>query len=208
MLADLIYGLTGDAAVEGDEVHAVLGMEADHIDEVLGTEGGQVPLVVDDAVIDRDGADHHRALGSELLAEGLGVAMAGQVHDGLGPHIHRREHLLHLHVVVLAVPGDSQVDIDLGAEHGADALRVQAFVQAVSRDGHLAGRDEGHQLLHGHVLLSGDSLQLRGHDPPAGGVHLCGIIAFHKDLLLYLLIPISWISVIRRTAPHLPPAGD
>ena len=39
------------------------------------------------------------------------------------------------------------------------------FVQAVSRDGHLAGRDEGHQLLHGHVLLSGDSLQLRGHDP-------------------------------------------
>ena len=51
-IRDRIYGLTGDAAVEGDEVHAVLGMEADHIDEVLGTEGGQVPLVVDDAVID------------------------------------------------------------------------------------------------------------------------------------------------------------
>ena len=73
--------LSGDAAVEGDEVHAVLGVEADHIDKVPGGEGIQVPLIVDDAVIDGDGADHGGALGGELTAEGLGVAVAGQVHD-------------------------------------------------------------------------------------------------------------------------------
>ena len=48
--------------------------------------------------------------------------------------------LLHLDVVVLAVAGDAEVDVDLGAEHGADALRVQAFVQAVSRDDRLGRR--------------------------------------------------------------------
>ena len=179
MLADLVNGLAGDAAVECDEVHTLLGVQADHVDEVFGGQGVQIPLIVDDAVIDRHSADHHRTLRGELPAEGAGVAVAGQVHDGLRPHVHGGEHLLHLHVVVLAVPGDAQVDIDLGAEHGADALGVQAGMQAVGGDDHLARRHQGQQLLGGHPFLFGHGLQFRRDDAPAGGVHLCGVSTIH-----------------------------
>ena len=102
---DLLNGLAGDAAVEGDEIHPVLGVEPHHVDEILGGQRGQIPLVVDDAVVHRHGADHGGALPRQLPAEGLGVAVGGQVHNGLRPHVHRRHHLFHLHVVVLAVPG-------------------------------------------------------------------------------------------------------
>ena len=36
MLPDLVDGLSCNAAVEGDEVHSVLGMEADHVNKVPG----------------------------------------------------------------------------------------------------------------------------------------------------------------------------
>ena len=35
MLFDLIDGFSGDSAVKGDKIHAVLGMKADHIDKIL-----------------------------------------------------------------------------------------------------------------------------------------------------------------------------
>ena len=174
--ADLLDGLAGDAAVQGDEVHAVLGVQADHIHEVLRRQGGEVALVVDDRVIHRHGADHDRALVGQLLAEGLGVAVAGQVHNGLCAHVHGAHHLLHLDVVILAVAGDAQIDVDLGAQHAADALRVQAGVVLVGRDGDFALGHQLTDLLRGAVLLLGDDLHFLGHDALAGRVHLCGVI--------------------------------
>ena len=175
VLADLLDGLAGDAAVQSDKVHTVLGMQAHHVDEVLCGQFSQVPLIVDDRVVHRYGADHHRALVGQLLPEGLGVAVAGQVHDGLGPHVHGTHDLLHFNVVVLAVPGDAKVHIDLGAQHAADALRVQAFVMLVGRDGHLAFGHQLPDLLRGAVLLFGHDLHLRGDDALTGGIHLSGI---------------------------------
>ena len=175
MLADLLDGLAGDAAVQGHKVHTVLGMQAHHVDEVLCGQFSQIPLIVDDRVVHRYGADHHGALVGQLLPEGLGVAVAGQVHDGLGPHVHGTHDLLHFNVVVLAVPGDAKVHIDLGAQHAADALRVQAFVMLVGRDGHLAFGHQLPDLLRGAVLLFGHDLHLRGDDALAGGIHLGGV---------------------------------
>ena len=175
MLADLLDGLTGDAAVEGDEVHAVLCVQTHHVDEVLRGQGGEVALVVDDRVIHRHGADHDRALVGQLLAEGLGVAVAGQVHDGLCAHVDCAHDLLHLDAVVLAVAGDAEVDVDLGAKHGADALGVEAGVMLVGRDGHLALGDQLTDLLDGTVLLLGDRLHLGRDDALACGIHLCGV---------------------------------
>jgi len=40
VLADLLDGLAGDAAMQGDEVHAVLGVQTHHVDEVLGRQLG------------------------------------------------------------------------------------------------------------------------------------------------------------------------
>ena len=175
VLADLLDGLAGDAAVEGDEVHAVLCVQTHHVDEVLRGQGGEVALVVDDRVIHRHGADHDRALVGQLLAEGLGVAVAGQVHDGLCAHVDRAHDLLHLDAVVLAVAGDAEVDVDLGAKHGADALGVEAGVMLVGRDGHLALGDQLTDLLDGAVLLLGDRLHLGRDDALACGIHLCGV---------------------------------
>ena len=184
VLADLVDGLAGDAAVEGDEVHAVLRVQTHHVDEVLRGQGGEVALVVDDRVIHRHGADHHRALVGQLLAEGLGVAVAGQVHNGLCAHVHGAHHLLHLDVVILAVAGDAEVDVDLGAQHAADALRVQAGVVLVGGDGNLALGDELPDLFGGAVLLLGDDLHLLGDDALAGGVHLGGI-GLHSQFLQF-----------------------
>ena len=150
-------------------------MQAHHVDEVLGGQGGQIALVVDDGVIHRHGADHDGALVGQLLAERLGVAVAGQVHDGLCAHVDGAHHLFHLDVVVLAVAGDAKVDVDLGAQHGADALGVQAGVVLVGRDGDLALGDQLPDLFNGAVLLLGHDLHFRGDDALAGGVHLGGV---------------------------------
>ena len=124
VLADLLDGLAGDAAVQGNKVHTVLCVQTHHIDEVLCGQLSQIALVVDDRIVHRHSADHHRALVGQLLAEGLGVAVAGQIHNGFCAHVHGTHHLLHLNVIVLAVAGDAKVHVDLGAQHGAHALGV------------------------------------------------------------------------------------
>ena len=127
---------------------------------------------MDDRIVHRHGADHGRALGDQLFAEGLGVAVGGQVHDGVRPHADGGHHLLHLHPVVLAVPGDPQVDVDLGPEHGPHALGIQALVIFVGADDRLPLRHQGQKFLDGHALLAGNGLQLLGHDPLSGRFHL------------------------------------
>ena len=111
----------------------------------------------------------------QLLAEGLGVAVAGQIHNGFCAHVHGAHHLLHLNVVVLAVAGDAKVHVDLGAQHGAHALGVQALVVLVGGDGYLAFGDPLTDLLGGAVFLFGYDFHLRGDDALAGGIHLGGI---------------------------------
>ena len=175
MAADLVNGLAGDAAVQGHKVHTVLCVQPHYVNEILGGEGGQVALVMNDAVVDRHGADHGGAFGGELFAEGLGVAVAGKVHDGLSAHIHGAHHLLHFHVVILAVPAHTQVHVDFGAQHGANALGVQAGVRFVGGDDHLALRHQSHQFVHRQLLFLGNGLHLRGHDALAGRVHLGGV---------------------------------
>ena len=187
VLADLLDGLAGDAAVQGDKVHAVLCVQTHHIDEVLCSQLCQIALVVDDRIVHRHGADHHRALVGQLLAEGLGVAVAGQVHDGFRAHIDGAHHLFHLHVVILAVAGNAQVHVDLGAQHGADALGVQAGVVLVGGNGHLALSHQLTDLLRGAVFLFGHDLHFRRDDALAGSVHLCGVVLHGTFLQMFLL---------------------
>ena len=81
-------------------------------------------------------------------------------------------------VVILAVAGNAEVYVDLGAEHGADALGVQALVVLVGRDGDLALSDPLADLLGGAVFLFCHDLHLRRDDALAGGIHL-GSISLH-----------------------------
>ena len=185
--ADLVDGLAGDAAVQGDKVHAVLSVQAHHIDEILRGQGGKVALIVDDGIVHGHSADHHGALVGQLLAEGLGVAVAGQIHDGFRAHIDGTHHLFHLHVVILAVAGNAQVHVNLGAQHGADALGVQAGVVLVGGNGHLALSHQLTDLLRGAVFLFGHDLHFRRDDALAGSVHLCGIVLHGTFLQMFLL---------------------
>ena len=114
--------------------------------------------------------------------------MAGQVHDGFCTHRHCGADLFHLHIIVLAVPGDSQVYIDLGAEHRTDSLGIQAGVQAVCGNGDLALCHQWHELLRAHLLLPGNNLQFRGEDAAAGGIHLCGIVSIHVAVSFFSCI--------------------
>ena len=109
MLLDLLDGFPGNAAMEGHKIHTVFRVKPYHVDEILGRQCGQVPLVMDHAVIHRHSADHSRALTGELLTEGLGIAVGRQVHNGLCPHVHRRHNFLHFHVVIFAISGNTQV---------------------------------------------------------------------------------------------------
>ena len=179
VLADLLDGLAGDAAVQGDKVHPILRMEAHHIDKIFGGQGAQIPLVVNDAVIYRYRADHSGALRHQLPPEGLGVPVGGQVHNGFGSQVDGALHLFHFNVIVLAVPRDPQVHIDLGAQHAAHALWIQAGVSLVGADGYLALGHQLHQFFQGHPFLFCDLFHLRSGNALAGGVHLCGV-CFHR----------------------------
>ena len=103
VLLDLFNGLARDAAVQRHKVHAVLRVQADNVNKIFGGECGEISLIVDHAVIDRHRTDHDRAFSRQLLAEGLCVPMAGEVHDRLSSQINSAHHLLHLNVIVLAV---------------------------------------------------------------------------------------------------------
>ena len=181
VLFDLVDGLAGDAAVQCHEVHAVLSMKPYHVNEILGGQGGEVTLVVDDAVVNRHGADHGRALGGELPAEGLGVAVGGQVHDGLGPHVDSRHDLLHFNVIVLAVPGHAQIHVDLGAQHGADTVGVDAGMQLIGADRHLTFGYQLPNFFGCAVFLFCHGFHFRGDITPPGGFHL-GCVISHNFL--------------------------
>ena len=84
------------AGVDGDEVDAVLGMAAHHVEEVLRLDGDEGLLQVADGVVHGNGADHGRRLLDELGTERLGFAAVGKVHNGLGAKLDGRIDLLPL----------------------------------------------------------------------------------------------------------------
>ena len=161
-------GAAVHAGVDGDEVDAVLGMAADHIEEVLRLDGDEGLLQVADGVVHGHGADHGRRLLDELGAERLGFAAVGKVHDGLGAKLDGRIDLLPLDGFVGKVAGDAQVDVYLGAQALADAFGRQRRVVDVGRDGDAAGGDALADELRAAAFLLGDHAH-GGRDLPRAG---------------------------------------
>ena len=175
MLADLVDGLSGNAAVESHKIHPILCVEPYHVDEILRRQRGQIPLIVDHTVINRHRSDHHRTFAGKLLPEGLGVSMAGEIHDGLRSQLHGAHHLLHLHIVILAIPGNAQIYINLGPQHTSHTFRIQAGMLFVGTDRHLSAGHQFHQGFGVHVLFLRHARHLRRQNSFSCGVHLCGI---------------------------------
>ena len=177
--SDLLDGFARDATVERDEIDAVLGVQAYHVDEILSAERGEVAPIVDHGIVHGHGADHGGALAAQFAAEGLRVAVAGQVHDRFRAQGDGAHHFLHFHIVVLAVAADAEIDVDLGFEHAADAVGVEAPVPAVGGDHDCAFGHPAHQFPNAAAFLLRDDLHLRRGDAAARRFHLRVVISLH-----------------------------
>ena len=186
VLLDLVDRLPCDTAVECYEIDSILSVQTDHIDKVLCGESREVALIVYDAVVYRYRTDDGRTLGSQFLSERLCVAVTRKVHDRFGSHLYGVHHLLHFHIIILAVPRNPEIYVYLSSQHAADTLRIEAFVSLVGAYRHLALGNQLLQLFSRHIFLLGNSPQFRCEYPFSCSVHLCCII--HRILLVFLWI--------------------
>ena len=164
--------------MDGHKVHALFRVGPDHPEKVLSGDLQQVLFQVPDGVIHGHRADHGRGQVDQLAAEGIGLAVVGQVHDGLGAEVQGHADLVHLCFIVVRVPGNAQVDVDLGPQTFADAFRAQGFVSDIGGNGDLAQGHPPAQFFRVHVLLLGHGLHLRRQDPFLGCFHL-GMVLSH-----------------------------
>ena len=173
-----------DTRMNGHEVHTLLGVRLNNLEEILCGDLEQVLFQIPDRVVHRHGADHRRRHVDQLLAEGVGLAVVGQVHDGLRAHVNGHAHLAQLHLVVLAVTRNAEIDIDLYAGAVADRLCGQAFVIDVRRNRNRTLCDSFHDELDRTVFLFGDRFDLRRDDTALCGIHLRCIISHGLLILL------------------------
>ena len=152
-------------------------MHPNNIYEISGSQCCQISLIVDDAVIYRNSTDHCRTFAGQLSAEWLGIAMAGQIHDGFCPHIYRTHYFLHLNIIIFAVSGYAQIYINLCTQHAADSFRIQTSMVLVCADGNFTLCYQLHQRLGRHVFFLCNCLNLRCYNSFSCCVHLCCVFS-------------------------------
>ncbi len=128
------------AGVDGEVVHALLGLfdqgVAEHFPgEVLG-------LAVDlfQRLVDRHGADRHRRVADDPLARLVDVLARAQVHHGVAAPADRPHQLLHFLGNAGGNGAVADVRVDLGEEVAADDHRLELGVVDVGRDDGAAAR--------------------------------------------------------------------
>ena len=182
VITDLIDGLSCDSTVKSYKVNTILCMESDYIDKIFSCQRIKISLIVDNGIINRNGSDHCRTLGCQLASERNGISVGRKIHDSMGAHVYSFHYFLHLYIVVLAVSGYPKVYIDLGAEHGTYALRIDTFVIFICTDRHLTGGYQRKQFLCCHAFLLSYDLKLRCDDAFTGCLHLCTVISHVKKI--------------------------
>ena len=185
MFFDLFNGLSCNSTVECHKIHSIFGMHPNDINKISGCQCSQISLIMDDAVINRNGTDHGRTFACQLSSEWLGISVAGQIHDCLSAQIYCAHYFLHLNIVIFTVSGYSQIYIDLGTQHAADSLRIQAGMIPVCANGYFTLCYQLHQRLGRHMFFLRNSLDLRCHDSFSCCVHLCCVISHLVLLLLF-----------------------
>ena len=191
------------AGVDGEVVHALLGLLDQRVAEDL--PGEVLGLAVDllQRLVDRHGADRHRAVAHDPLARLVDVLAGGQIHHRVAAPADRPGHLLDFLLDAGAERRVADVGVDLDEEVAADDHRLGFRVVDVGGDdgaaarhfvAHELGRDdlrdrraEGFagmlalqqfaQALALLVFADGDELHLRRDDAAAGVVHLRDIHA-------------------------------
>ena len=52
--------------------------------------------------------------------------MRGEIHNGFCAHIYGCHYLFNLDIIILAIAGNTEIYVDLGAEHRANAVGINA----------------------------------------------------------------------------------
>ena len=197
MLFDLLNCFSCDSAVKCNEVNTVFCMHTDYIKEILCSQSSKVSLIMNDTVVYRNCTDHSRTFRSQFATERLCISMAGKIHDRFGSKFYCAHYLLHFNIIILAVTGNSEIDIDLCAEHASDTFRVQGLVIFIGTDCDLSFSDKLHQFVSVHMLFFSNCFDFRGENPLTSCIHL-GCVVSHV-----VLPPFVYVNyIILTSAKH------
>ena len=180
VVADLVDGFSGDSAVKSYEIYTILCVKSYYINEILGCQCVKISLIVDNGIINRNGSDHCRTLACQFTAERNGISVGRKIHDGMGSHVYSFHNFLHFHIVILAVSGYTKVYVDLGAEHGTYAFRINTFVVFICTDYYFSGGYQRKKFLCCHSLFFCYNFKFRCDDAFTGSFHLCTVISHVK----------------------------
>ena len=160
-------GVPGQAAVDGHEINAVLGLLLDggqHLVHGDLTDLLFLPLHhVRHRLIHRDRAQGDGAVGQDAPAHFIQVFTHAEIHDRIGAGFEGNAQLFQLLLQTGHVLRGADIGIDLGAEplaHGHDALEIMVFVLGNGNDplGHAS-----HQRLGRDGFVFGAGLEQGGH---------------------------------------------
>ena len=142
-------------------------MRFHHPEEIIHPDVPERPVEQPARVIDRDGSDHDRALCNQPAAELARLAVAAQVHDGVGLEVDREPGLLQLQFDIAAVVGHADVHIDLRSQPRTDRGGGQGVMVPVGGDDGGPLGDSPAQPHRIQAFTAGGRLDLRGDDAAA-----------------------------------------
>ena len=181
MLFDLFDCFSCDSTVKCNEINTVFCMHTDDIKEILCSQSCKISLIMNDTVVYRNCTDHSRTFRSQFATEWLCISMTGKIHDRFRTEFYCAHYFLHLNIIIFAVTGNSEIDIDLCAEHASDTFRVQCFMILVSTDCNLSFSDKLHQFVSFHMFFFSYCFDFRGENPLTSCIHL-GCVVSHVVL--------------------------
>jgi len=184
LLLDGGRALPRHAAVDGDEVHAVLAVFLDDPEEVVRRHLGDRRLPcdqVDDGLVDGHGPHDQRRSRHDRLTDSPDVSARGEVHDRIRPRRRADAHLLQFEGRIGLVLGRPDVRIDLGPHPLADGERRDRPMPSVPADDDRPVLDAPPDIFRRHALLFGTEAHLFRNRARAGAFQL----RLHFPLLLF-----------------------
>src|SRR5690606_29673988 len=144
-----------DAGVDGEVVHALLGLLDEGVAEDFPGEGLGAAADFFEGLVNRDGADGHGAVAQDPLAGLVDVFARGEVHEGVAAPLDGPTHFLDLLVDGGGDGGVADVGVDFNQEVAADDHRLELGVVDVGGDDGAAAGDFGADKLGGDLLGDG-----------------------------------------------------
>ena len=166
-----------DTCVDSHEVHALLGVCANDLEEVLRCYLEEVLLKVADSVVHRNSTYHRGRLLNERLAEGIGLAVVAEVHDSLCTELDSHVNFIHFHVIVILIAGDTEVHVYLRSHAHTDTLGRDRLVVDIAGDSHNARSHALAEDFRVHVFLFGNYLHFGRDYALLSGFHLCAVFS-------------------------------